>query len=242
MSAYESSIPGGSVHAGAALLAKTAYQKTLARINQQRGSTIQQAGFTSQIDPNTGMVSGLAVDPNNQYGDFQTLNRNQAQQDESSRWTAQSRGLGTGGGLAAQMRNQTRFDFGKQDAALATGLQGALSGYTDQQTQAANERDAALYQAELAAAQAAQQGNDWSPTDYSGLDFIPYGVNDPGATAAPATGVKAGAAKPAAKAPVKKPILKVATAAPKPAAKPAAKPIGSTNRSVAVPILPKKKK
>jgi hypothetical protein len=209
MSTYETSIPGASVYGGAALLANTAYQKSLARLNQQRGDTIQQGGFGAEIDPTTGMVKGLHVDPYSKTGAFQMLNRDQAQQDEASRWQAQSRGLGTGGGLAAQMRNNTRFGFGKQDADLVGGINSALAGYTDQQTQAAQQRDSALYQAELAATQQAQQGEDWSPTDYSGLDLTPYGMNAPDATPAPVTGVKAGPAKkPAAKTATMKPIIK----------------------------------
>lgn len=204
MSAYASPIPGASIYAGASLLAKTAYQKSLARINQQRGTTIRNAGFTSKIDPETGMVSGLAVDPNNKYGQFQQLNRNQAQQDESVRWQAQDRGLGTGGGLAAQMRNNVRYDFGKQDSDFATGLQQTLSGYTDQQTQAAQDRNSALYQAELAAAQAAQQNGDWSPTDYTGVELPDYGPGVSTVTA-PVTGVKAGGGKKAVKSTVFKP-------------------------------------
>ncbi len=175
MSAYETNIPGSSVYAGAALLAKTAYQKSLARLNQQRGQTIRQAGFKADIDPETGMVKGLGVDQTNMYGDFQQLNRQQAMQDESAMWGAQERGLGTGGGLAAQLRNRTRYGFGAQDAAFGTALQGALSGYTDQQVQAGQERDAALYQAQLAATREAQQNEMWSPTDYSDVDTPAYG-------------------------------------------------------------------
>ena len=79
MSAYETNIPGGSIYAGAATLAKTAYQKALARLNQQRGTTIRNAGFKANINADTGMVEGLGVDQTNMYGDFQQLNRQQAQ-------------------------------------------------------------------------------------------------------------------------------------------------------------------
>lgn len=179
MSAYETTIPGASVYGGAALLAKTAYQKSLARLNQQRGTTIRNAGFRADIDPTTGMVKGLGVDQTNMYGDFQQLNRQQAQQDESVRWGAQERGLGTGGGLAAQMRSGVRYGFGAQDAKFGMDLQGALSGYSDQQVQMGQTRDAALYEAELAAAREAQQNQDWSPTDYTGITPPDYGEPPP---------------------------------------------------------------
>jgi hypothetical protein len=245
VSAYETSIPGASVYAGADLLAKTAYQKSLARINQQRGDTIRQAGFTANIDPTTGMVAGLGVDPNNQYGDFQGIRRDHALQDESARWAGQARGLGTGGGLAAQLRNNIRFGFGRDDAKFGQDLSGALAGYTDQQVQAGQTRDAALYQAELAAAQQAQQNGDYSPTDYSSLPVTKYGVNDAGDGGDPSapkgnpwdgyggtakTGVKSGTWT-APKKPSSTPAKKIL---------PPPKPIGSSNRSAAVPTKKKK--
>lgn len=230
---YETSIPGGSVYAGAALLAKTAYQKALARLNQQRGTTIRNAGFKANINAETGMVEGLGVDQSSMYGDFQQLNRQQAMQDEAARWGGVERGLGAGGGLAAQLQNNARYGFGAQDAAFGNSLQSALSGYTDQQTQAGQDRDAALYEAQLGATREAQQQAMWSPTNYSGMDTPEYGaVEDPGMATVTApvtrgiTGVKASAATgslnsfyaPVAPKPVapvlKKPILpKKATSA-----------------------------
>lgn len=195
MAAYETNIPGSSIYAGAALLAKTAYQKALARLNEQRGTTIRQAGFKANINPETGLVEGLGVDQSSMYGDFQQLNRQQAQQDEQSRYAAQERGLGAGGGLAAQLRNNVRYGFGKQDADFGTGLQSTLAGYADQQVQAGQSRDAALYEAQLAAAREAQQNALWSPTDYGDMETPVYG--DPGPTGGTGvTGVKAGGAVP----------------------------------------------
>lgn len=219
MSAYETSIPGGSIYAGAALLAKTAYQKSLARLNQQRGDTIRNAGFRADIDPETGLVKGLGVDQTNMYGDFQQLNRQQAMQDESVRNAAQERGLGAKGGLAAQMRSNVRYGFGAQDAKFGTDFQGALAGFDDAQMQAGQNRDAALYEAQLAAAREAQQNEMWSPTDYSGMPDTDYGPGVAQVTA-PITGVKAGAAPTYSKNSFYTPV------APKPVAK--------------KPILPKK--
>lgn len=237
MSAYETNIPGGSIYAGAALLAKTAYQKALARLNQQRGTTIRNAGFKADIDPETGMVKGLGVDQTSMYGDFQQLNRQQAQRDEQARWGAQERGLGSGGGLAAQLRNNVRYDFGAQDAKLGTDLAGALAGFSDQQVQYGQQRDAALYEAQLAAAREAQQNEMWSPTDYGDMELPEYGETawdeDPGMANVTATPIMnqrqmelaaAAAAKKAKPKPKPKPKTYSANSfympvAPKPAAK-----------------------
>lgn len=176
---YETSIPGASVSGGAALLAKTAYQKSLARLNDQRGTRLYRAGFEGDINAETGVIDNVRASQTNKYGEFQQLNRNQAMQDESLRNQGIERGLGTGGGLAAQQRSYARYGYGMQDAAFGRSLTGDLAGFQDQQTGAAQDRDAALYQAELAAAQAAQQNGDWSPTDYTGMEQPDYGGNFP---------------------------------------------------------------
>jgi len=176
---YETSIPGASVYGGAALLAKTAYQKSLARLNDQRGTRLYQAGFEGNINAETGVIDNVRASQTNKYGEFQQLNRNQAMQDESLRNQGIERGLGTGGGLAAQQRSNARYGYGMQDAAFGRSLTGDLAGFQDQQTGAAQDRDAALYQAELAAAQAAQQNGDWSPTNYTGMEQPNYGDNFP---------------------------------------------------------------
>jgi hypothetical protein len=175
MATYDSAIPGGSQIGQAALAAKTAYQQALARINQKRGSALRQYGFQGDIDPTSGVLRNTRVDPNNQYGAFQMANRSQASRDEQTRNAALERGLGSGGGLAAQLRERGRFDFGREDAEIGTGLIEGLAGYQDEQNQAGYARDSALYQAELEAARFGIQNEDWSPTDYSGLDIPEYG-------------------------------------------------------------------
>jgi hypothetical protein len=203
MSAYESSIPGASVYGGAALLAKTAYQKSLARLQDLQGTRLNQAGFEGDINAETGVVQNIRASQTNQHGDFQQLNRSQAQGFEGARNQGISRGLGTGGGLAAQLQNEQRYQSGLQDANFGRSLTGDLAGYQDQLTQAAQQRNSALYQAELAAAQAAQQNGDWSPTNYSGMDQTPYGDTTPSAPPVTAGGPPSSKAKP-------KPIVKAA--------------------------------
>ena len=172
---YSTPIPGVPQYGQAALAAKTAYQNALARLNQQRGSTLRQYGFQGDIDQETGVVKNVRTDPSNQYGQFQQLNRSQAQRDEQARWAGVERGLGAGGGLAAQLRNDVRYDFGREDSELGQGLTESLAGFQDQQNQAAYSRDQALYQAELEAARMAIQEQMFNPANMSGLEYPAYG-------------------------------------------------------------------
>ncbi|MCZ2109505.1 MAG: hypothetical protein LC118_08050 [Dehalococcoidia bacterium] len=175
MSTYATPIPGVAQYGQAALAAKTAYQQALARLNQKRQGTLRQFGYTGDIDPETGVVKNVKTDAYNPYGQFQQNRRQHAQGLDAARWSAQERGLGTGGGLAAQMENDLRYGYGAQDAQMGQDLVGTLADYQDAQTGAAQQRDSALYQAELDAARLAIQNEDFNPADYSGLDYPDYG-------------------------------------------------------------------
>ena len=182
MSTYSTPIPGVPQYGQAALAARTAYGSALARINQRRGSLLRSSGFAGDIDSESGVVRNVRLDGANKFGALQQLNRSQAMRDESARWAGIERGLGAGGGLAAQMRSHERYDFGRQDADLAQSLLESLSGLQDEQTQAAYGRDRALYEAELEAARMAIQAGDFNPTD-----FDPSGDGGSGVGAARAT-------------------------------------------------------
>src|SRR4051812_25414513 len=95
---YDAPVPGAVGQMNVALLGKTAYNNTLARINRQRGSTLQQYGYLGDVDPTTGVMTHVRVDPNNQYGDFQSMLRNQAGLSQQAEFAAQDRGLH--GGMA----------------------------------------------------------------------------------------------------------------------------------------------
>lgn len=191
MATYSTPIPGVAQYGQAALAAKTAYQNALARINQQRQSLLRQKGFLGDIDPTTGVAKNVRTDPGNQYGEFQLLNRSQAGRDQAAVESGVARGLGTGGGLAAQLRNRERFSFGQEDAALGESLVSGLAGLQDQQTQAAFERDSALREAELEAARMAIQNQDFNQADFSGLDYADYGQNPSAPAPAPSTKTRA---------------------------------------------------
>jgi hypothetical protein len=172
--AYDAPIPGGPLFAQAALAAKTAYQNTVARLNQQRSGLLRQKGYLGDVTAE-GTVSNVRVDPNSMYGEFQLANRDQAFRDESAVQAGLQRGLGMGGGLAAQQRNRTRFAFGAEDANLGTSLVEGLAGFQDAQTGAAQERDRALWMAELEGARSAIQEEDFNPANLEGLDIPEYG-------------------------------------------------------------------
>jgi hypothetical protein len=187
-------IPGMSGSTGYAqgnLDATKAYQNTLARLNQQRLSTLQQYGYTGQVDPNNGTLSGIAVDQHNPYGNLQQMLRGNAIQDQQAQWSAQDRGLR--GGLANQMVSNLKYGEGQASANLGTSLQDALSGFQDQQSQAAYDRDSALYAAEQSAAEQAMLNGLFNQADYSGLDVPDYGKQRMGADGNPKSGPISGA-------------------------------------------------
>lgn len=175
---YDAPIPGADTYATAALGAKTAYQNTLARINAKRGDTLRQYGYLGDIDPNTGVVNNVRVDPYNQFGGLQQMLRGNAGAVEQARFASEERGLH--GGLAHKALSDVHYDLGNASQQLGSSFAGALGGYQDDQNQATYQRDQALYQAELDAARLAVQNGDFNPsdtTDTSGGN--PSGVNTP---------------------------------------------------------------
>lgn len=157
-------IPGAGVYGQAVALAKKRYQQRLADINKQRQSTMRTAGFTGDIDPETGLISGMRTDPYNRYGAYQQLNRVQAQRADEQFSENVGRGLGRGG-LAAQNLGNLRYDFGREDASFGANLADQLAGLTRQQDEDRFAYDQALYEAQLEAARAAAEAGDYGYAD-----------------------------------------------------------------------------
>jgi hypothetical protein len=201
VSTYDTNIPGAfgaGGYAQANLAANTAYKNTLARINQKRTQTLRQYGYLGDIDPNTGVLSNMRVDPNNAYGGLQGMLRHQAQDFQGAQDAASERHLV--GGLAHRADSDLRYQHGAESAQFGQGLTDTLGGFQDDQNQAAYTRDQALYQAQLDAARLAIENQQFSPADYSGLDYSGYGedpVPDLGNTST--TGVSPRAAQTASK-------------------------------------------
>lgn len=181
---YATPIPGAAGYGQAALLANTAYGNALARLNQQRQSTLRQYGYSGDVDPRTGTLSNMRVDPGSVGGELQSMLGSQAAEDQAAQYGVQERGLV--GGLAHQATTALRQAHGAQASQFGQTLTDALSNDQDQQNQAAQTRDSALWQAEQqAAADAAAAdaaGNPVNPADFSNIQVPDYGA--PGAAAA----------------------------------------------------------
>jgi hypothetical protein len=162
---YDAPIPGADTYATAALGAKTAYQNALTRINSKRQDTLRTYGYLGDIDPNSGALSNLRVDPYNQFGGLQQMLRSNADEVDQARMAAEERGLH--GGLAHKGLSDARYDFGNASQQLGTSLTGTLGGYQDDQNSAAYTRDQALYNAELDAARLAIENQQFNPADTS---------------------------------------------------------------------------
>lgn len=163
---YSTPIPNVARYGQAGLLAKTAYQNTLARINRSRSQTLRQYGYLGDVNPQTGVMQNVRVDPHNPYGNLQTMFRNHALQDQEAQFAAQERGLR--GGLANKAYTQLKYAHGAESAQLGTGLTDQVADFQDAQTQAKYEFDRALYEAQLEAARNAISNGDYNPANTGG--------------------------------------------------------------------------
>lgn len=194
-------IPGAAGYAQAEILANNAYNNALASLNQNRLNTLLGYGYTGTVDPKTGGINNVHVDPNAMYGELQQLLHNQAAENQQAMFASEDRGLR--GGLAHQAQSELRYQHGAQDTQLGTTLASALSGLADQQQSASETRNNALADAENSAAGTAvssQLGNDiqtlintlGTPTGSSTSSSTPTGSPGP---APKGSAGKAGAAK-----------------------------------------------
>jgi hypothetical protein len=184
MSTYDTNIPGASGYAGAALLAQKAYDNAMARYKQQRGNTLLSYGYKQNEDGSYG------VDPNNEYGKYQQMLKGEAGQTEGLQRHQAASGWGDSSGFLGAQRDQLSYAQGGEQAALGTDLTGQLADITSGEQQASYERDAALYQAQQAAAEQAIANQQFNPGDYTGLDDNPADPNPP-VTKPPVPGRKA---------------------------------------------------
>lgn len=163
MAASPTPIPGAPAYASAEVMANNAYNAALSQLNQNRLNTLTQYGYTGNVDPTTGVLSGVGVDPHAVHGQLQDLLHNQAVEDMQARTAAEDRGLI--GGLAHQAGSELRFQHGSQDTQLGQNLEQQLSDYQGQQQSAAETRDAALWQAENTAANDAASAQEGQTID-----------------------------------------------------------------------------
>lgn len=159
-----SNAPG---YAEAMLAAKTAYQKSLAGINNKRQQAGQTYGYRFDIDPNTGTIRNMRVDPNNPYGLFQNMLQSHADEAKQAEYAAEARHLGSGG-LAAQGLTADKRSFGADSAQLGTNLMNTLEGLQQEQTGAAQQMNDAEYQSMLQATQWAIANQLFDTPDFGG--------------------------------------------------------------------------
>jgi hypothetical protein len=186
-------IPGSPIplaagdYLGAQAQATQAYNQALAQINQNRQSAMQTYGYTGTIDPTTGTITNMKVDPNNPFGEYQQMLRTHALDQQQIESGNMQRGLGAaagarGGGLAAQNIAADHQSFGADSANLGESMMNNLEGLQGQQTSAQQTMDNTLWQAETQAAQNAILQQMFDQANFGGLPDIPYGDpnTDPG--------------------------------------------------------------
>lgn len=161
-------------YATAAATANAAYQQALSSINSQRQQALQTFGYTGQIDPTTGQLTNMSVDANNPFGQYQQMLGQGAADQRTVLANSMARGLGAvegarGGGLAAQDLTNAKLAFGANSANLGESLMNTLGGLTDQQNQAQDSMNNALWNAELASAQNAIANQAFNPANFSGI-------------------------------------------------------------------------
>lgn len=171
-----SPIPGVDLYAQAANSAKLAYQKAQAQIGNNRQTLLHNYGYNASFDPTSGQMSGLTVDPNNQYGQLQTTLHNEAQ--DAYNTYANSVGRGLLGGLAHQNENQVHYSYGGQKQQLGLNLMGSLQGEQTNWDNATTTYNNALLQAEQAALMQALMNGQFDTPNYG--DYTPdYGDTTP---------------------------------------------------------------
>lgn len=172
-------IPDPAVYQGETAAALQAYQAALAAIASRRAQTLQNYGFTAQVDPTTGQLQNYAIDPNNQYGQIQQLFDSQQGQQHQLEQSTLSRGLGTSG-LAAQLASQMRQAQGGQTLGLGQQFIGDIGGEAQDQVQAQNTYSAAQTQAQLDAIQAAIANQQFTPAPAAAPTAAPTPAAAPG--------------------------------------------------------------
>jgi len=106
--------------------------------------------------------------------------RNESQASDQLGNAQRASGWGTSSGYAGAARENLRYGQGAEQAALGQGLTSGLAGLALADQQSANDRDSALYQAELDDTRNNIAAGNFNPGDYSGL-----GGGGPAADVAP---------------------------------------------------------
>ena len=169
MSTYSTEAPGALGSAQADLLAKRAYDSAMNRYQLQRGNTLSKYGYTRDAGGNIG------VDPNNEYGQYQTTLKGEAGQNEALQRRQAASGWDSGSGYLGAQQDELQHAQGAEQANLGKAATAELTSVDQGEQDAAFTRDQALYQNQLDAANAAANANQFNPADYTGIDQPGYG-------------------------------------------------------------------
>lgn len=145
-------IPDPAVYEAETAQALQAYQNALSAISARRANTLQNYGFTAQVDPTTGQLQNYSIDSHNQFGALQQMLGQHQVADQTVQHADVARGIGTVG-LGAQQLARTRLANAAQTQGLGRQFVGeigseasdqlsALQGYNEARVQA--QRDALL--------------------------------------------------------------------------------------------------
>lgn len=155
--------------------AQKAYQDALTNIQNQRADLLKSAGLEG-VYGQDGTLQSTKVQSDAPYGGYQQLMQGLGSAGEQI--DAQQAALGFGGGLAQQMHDQAQQQYSGQYNDWSQGVLGGIANLGQQQLQAGQDYNDALYQQQLAT------GYDPTKADFSGLadQYGPYGGNqqDPG--------------------------------------------------------------
>ena len=148
---YNTPIPGVAQYSQLIAAAQNFYKQSVATLNLQRQNLLQQYGYVGKIDPATGLISHMGVDPYNPYGLYQQTLRGAGQQMGAAQQSDVARGIGINSGLARQGQEQLQYGFGQATNTLANNLQQSLLGLQTQQIQDQYQEQNSIVQAQLAA-------------------------------------------------------------------------------------------
>jgi hypothetical protein len=146
-------LPNAGIYAQKQALAEQAYQQAIAQINQKKSRTLRDYGF---------LESGQ-VDPNNQYGAYQMMSRNQAQAADTTEMQARSRGFAGVGGLAGRRLSNLNFEHGAERYKMQAGYSDALEDIANLQNTALWDRDQAMLNITQEQLQEALQQQNFTP-------------------------------------------------------------------------------
>lgn len=150
------SVPITGIYKEKQALAQRAYEAALADLQASRGRTLANYGFKGVFDSG-GKLTSYEIDPAQQLGSVQRLNRMYGQERETARDDALARGLGTGSGLGRRGVEQAHYDWTMGFSDTTKGMLNEFDQINRGQLEAKQSLSQALIAAEQEAIQAAIQ-------------------------------------------------------------------------------------